>query len=142
MIETFFGDIADGRLARLPYLGHWVLLSLAVLVLLFGIGAAIGVGEQLIGGDLQQAQAKLREWFTLPFFVLFGLVVAVVFFAGANLTAKRIRDIGLPGWWSVLAIALLVGIVTGTVSEQVGSSVQLAIWLALVLVPSNVFAKR
>jgi len=142
MIETFFGDIADGRLARLPYLGHWVLLSLAVLVLLFGIGAAIGVGEQLIGGDLQQAQAKLREWFTLPFFVLLGLVVAVVFFAGANLTAKRIRDIGLPGWWSVLAIALLVGIVTGTVSEQVGSSVQLAIWLALVLVPSNVFAKR
>jgi uncharacterized membrane protein YhaH (DUF805 family) len=142
MIKTFFGDIADGRLARLPYLGHWVLLSLAVLVLLFGIGAAIGVGEQLIGGDLQQAQAKLREWFTLPFFVLFGLVVAVVFFAGANLTAKRIRDIGLPGWWSVLAIALLVGIVTGTVSEQVGSSVQLAIWLALVLVPSNVFAKR
>ncbi|MCG6898017.1 MAG: DUF805 domain-containing protein [Thiocapsa sp.] len=142
MIKTFFGDIADGRLARLPYLGHWVLLSLAVLVLLFGIGAAIGVGEQLIGGDLQQAQAKLREWFTLPFFVLLGLVVAVVFFAGANLTAKRIRDIGLPGWWSVLAIALLVGIVTGTVSEQVGSSVQLAIWLALVLVPSNVFAKR
>jgi uncharacterized membrane protein YhaH (DUF805 family) len=142
MIKTFFGDIADGRLARLPYLGHWVLLSLAVLILLLGIGAAIGIGEQLIGGDLQQAQAKLREWLTLPFFVLFGLVVAVLFFAGANLTAKRIRDIGLPGWWSVLAIALLVGLVSGVVSKQAGSGVQLAIWLALVLVPTNVLAKR
>jgi uncharacterized membrane protein YhaH (DUF805 family) len=142
MIKTFFGDITDGRLARLPYLGHWLLLALAVLVLLFGIGAAIGVGEHLIGGDLQQAQAKLREWFTVPFFVVFGLVAAVLLFAGANLTAKRIRDIGLPGWWSVLAIALLVGLVSGAVSEQAGSGVQLAIWLALVLVPTNALAKR
>ncbi len=142
MIKTFFGDIADGRLARLPYLGHWVLLALAVLVLLFGIGTAIGVGEQLVGGDLQQAQAKLREWFTVPFVVLFGLAVAVLAFAGANLAAKRIRDVGLPGWWSVLAIALLVGLVSGAVSEQAGSGIQLAIWLALVLVPTNALAKR
>jgi uncharacterized membrane protein YhaH (DUF805 family) len=142
MIKTFFGDIADGRLARLPYLGHWVLLSLAVLILLLGIGAAIGIGEQLIGGDLQQAQAKLREWLTVPFFIAFGVVAAVLFFAGANLTAKRIRDIGLPGWWSVLAIALLVGLVSGAVSEQAGSVIQLAIWLALVLVPTYVLAKR
>jgi uncharacterized membrane protein YhaH (DUF805 family) len=70
------------------------------------------------------------------------VVAAVLFFAGANLTAKRIRDIGLPGWWSVLAIALLVGLVSGAVSEQAGSVIQLAIWLALVLVPTNVLAKR
>jgi len=69
-------------------------------------------------------------------------IVTVAAFAGANLTAKRIQDIGLPGWRTVLAIALLVGLISAAVSQQVGNSLQFLIWLALVLVPTNAFAKR
>ncbi|MBW2208518.1 MAG: hypothetical protein JRG79_16550, partial [Deltaproteobacteria bacterium] len=65
MIKALFGDVKTGRLMRLQYLGYSLLLSL----LMFGFGLAIvlaiGAGEHIIGGDLQQAQDKLREMFTL-----------------------------------------------------------------------------
>jgi uncharacterized membrane protein YhaH (DUF805 family) len=101
----------------------------------------IGASEQLIGGDLQQAQAKLAEWFTLPFMVVFGLVVAVFVFAGANIMAKRIRDIGLPGWWSVLAIVVLTGVVSVAISAQASNGLYLLITLALLLIPTDALAK-
>lgn len=141
MIKVLFGDIASGRLARLPYLGYYVLLTL--LIAAFGIGVAvmIGVSEQLIGGDLQQAQDTLRQWLSPPFMVVLGLVVVGVLFAGANIMAKRLRDIGLPGWWSVLAVAVLTGAVSFAVSEQASSGLHLLIALALALIPTGAFSK-
>ena len=85
MLERVFGEITNGRLTRLPYLGYSLLLAALSVGFVIAIGLMIGVGEQLIGGDLQQAQAKLAEWLTLPFMVVFGLVVALFAFAGANI---------------------------------------------------------
>ena len=98
MIKSLFGDVKTGRLMRLQYLGYSLLLSL----LMFGFGLAIllaiGAGEHIIGGDLQQAQDRLREMFSLPLMILFAVVIPLLVFIGVNMMAKRIRDIGLPGW--------------------------------------------
>ncbi len=55
----------------------------------------LGAEEHLIGGDFQKAQNQLREWFTLPFLVIFGSVLALVCCAAGNITAKRFRDMSL-----------------------------------------------
>jgi uncharacterized membrane protein YhaH (DUF805 family) len=141
MLKRIFGEIANGRLTRLPYLGYSVLLAALSVGFVVALGLMIGAGEQLIGGDLQQAQAKLAEWFTLPFMVVFGLVVALFVFAGANIMAKRIRDIGLPGWWSVLAIVVLTGVVSVAISAKASNGLYLLITLALLLIPSGAVAK-
>ena len=140
MLKRLFGEITNGRLVRLPYLGYSLLLAVLSVCCLLAIGLMIGVGEQLIGGDLQQAQAKLAEWFTLPFLVVFGLVGALFLFAGANIMAKRIRDIGLPGWWSVLAIVVLTGVVSVAISAQASNGLYLLISLVLLLIPTDAFA--
>lgn len=137
MLKVLFGDITNGRLMRLSYLGYSLLLTLLVIGFGFAVVLAIGAGEQIIGGNLQQAQDKLREWFTLPFFSVFGLVSVLFVFAGINIMAKRVRDIGLPGWWMVLAIIVSEGIASFTVSEQASSSLHTLIWIALLLIPSG-----
>jgi uncharacterized membrane protein YhaH (DUF805 family) len=142
MFKIFFGDITNGRLQRLSYLGYSLLLTVA----LFGIGLvivlAIGAGEHIIGGNLQQAQDKLRVWFTMPFFFAFGLASFLFLFAAVNIMAKRIRDIGLPGWWMVLAIFVLEGIASYTIEEQAGSGMHTLVWLALLLIPTGFCQKQ
>jgi len=142
MIKALFGDVKTGRLMRLQYLGYSVLLS----VLMFGFGfavvAAIGAGEHIIGGDLQQAQVQLRERFTLPAMLMFAVMMPLFVFIGANIMAKRIRDIGLPGWWMVLAIFVISGVVSYMVSNEVSNGLNTLIWVVLLLVPGNALAKR
>ena len=126
---------------RLQYLGYSLLLSL----LMFGFGMAvvlaIGAGEQLIGGDLQQAQDQLREMFTLPAMIVVAVAMLLFVFIGGNIMAKRIRDIGLPGWWSVLAIFIVSGVVSYAVSDNASSIVNTLVWFAVVLVPSNALTR-
>lgn len=117
MLKKLFGEITNGRLMRLPYLGYSLLLAALFLGFGIAVGLMIGTGEQLMGGDLQQAQAKLAEWLSIPFMVVFGLVVALIVFAGANIMAKRIRDIGA------------------------GKQRPVSPELALLLIPTDTFAK-
>ncbi|HHA19117.1 MAG TPA: DUF805 domain-containing protein [Methylophaga sp.] len=137
MIKAFFGNVADGRLLRLPYLGYVLLINLIIVCAVFATIAAIGAGEHLIGGNLQQAQNMLREWFTLPFFIVFGLGTLFYFFAIFNLMAKRLRDIGIPGWWAVLAVIILELVISYTISQQASNGVNTLIGIALLLIPSN-----
>ena len=145
MIKALFGEVKTGRLMRLQYLGYSVLLSL----LMFGFGLAIvmaiGVGEQIAGGDLQQVQGQLQdqllEQLTLPVILVMAVVMPLFLFIGVNIMAKRIRDIGLPGWWTVLAIFIVSGVVSYMVSDNAGSIVNTLAWVAAVLVPSNALAK-
>ena len=141
MIKALFGEVKTGRLMRLQYLGYSVLLSL----LMFGFGLAvvmaIGVGEHIAGGDLQQVQDQLLEQLTLPAILVMAVVMPLFLFVGVNIMAKRIRDIGLPGWWTVLAIFIVSGIVSYMVSENAGNIVNTLAWVAAVFVPSNALAK-
>ena len=137
MFNVLLGNVRGGRLPRLPYLGY----SLLIMVLMLGLGITIavaaGVGEQLIGGDLQQAQDKLREWFAIPVILLVLLVMSLLLFMTANIMAKRVRDIGLPGWWVVLAVTVLAGMVTYWVSDDAGNGLHTLVWIVLLLVPGK-----
>lgn len=141
MIKALFGEVKTGRLMRLQYLGYSVLLSL----LMFGFGIAvvmaIGVGEHIAGGDLQQVQDQLLEQLTLPVMLVMAVVMPLFLFIGVNIMAKRIRDIGLPGWWTVLAVFIVSGVVTYLVSDNAGSIVNTLAWVAVVLLPGNALAK-
>ena len=141
MIKALFGEVKIGRLRRLQYLGYSLLLSLLMLGFVLAVVMAIGAGERIIGGDLEQAQDQLRGMFTLPVMLVFAVVMPLFLFAGANTMAKRIRDIGLPGWWMVLAIMVITGVVSYMVSNEVSSALHTLIWVMLLLVPGNALTK-
>lgn len=141
MFKVLLGDIRNGRLARLPYLGYSLLLVALAVIFGLAIVLAIGAGEHILGGDLEQTQARLREWFTVPLIVVVGLAGLLLTFAAANTTAKRIRDAGLPGWWLVLAIMVVTGVVSGATSPEAGSGLHSLIWIVLLLIPTNAFAR-
>lgn len=92
-----------------------------------------------MGGNLQQAQEKLFASFSIPVFIGLGIVMLLFSFAHMNLYAKRIRDIGLPGWWGVLVIILLSIALSLLVSAQFSNGVGTLIWLALLLIPTDTF---
>jgi len=139
MIRTLLGNIKDGRLARLPYLGYSILLAVIMIVAMFGIVAVIAGAETIIGGDLQAAQQILRENFSGIFVVFMMFFALTLVFAGANIAAKRVRDMGLPGWPVVLGFAVVVGVISGMVSQNVGNGLSTLGWLALLLVPGGMF---
>jgi len=141
MIKALLGDVKTGRLMRLQYLGYSLLVYLLMFGFVFLVILAIGAGEHIIGGDLQHAQDKLREMFTLPAMIVCAVIMPLFLFMVANIMAKRIRDIGLPGWWSVLAIIVITGIVSYMVSNEVSNGLSTLIWVVLLLVPSNSQAK-
>jgi uncharacterized membrane protein YhaH (DUF805 family) len=141
MLGALFGNVTDGKLARLPFLGYWVLLAAAVVLVMLGIGAAIGVSEQMVGSDLHSTQIKLAETLGIPGLLLISVVFAVLLFAGANLKAKRIRDIGLPGWWTLLGI-LVLDVCVSLISQQAAQVLSSLVILALLLVPGNSLGSR
>ena len=142
MLNVLIGDIKNGRLLRLQYLGYALFLILLFSLFAFGTILAIGAGEHILGGDLQQAQAQLQEWFSLPFLLIFIVFMAVLSFMSLNIMAKRIRDMGLPGWWMVLILFVLESVVSYFISQQVSSGLHTLIWILLVLIPSDVFDNR
>ncbi len=141
MFKILLGEVKTGHLKRLPYLGYTVLLQLLFFGSILAIGVAIGTGEQLIGGDVQQAQQLLREWFSLPFIIIFGLFLLIISFAGLNLVAKRIRDTGLPGWWTLLVVLVLEVLVSVFLSQKISASLHMFFVFTLLFIPTNTFFK-
>ena len=137
MFNSFFGSVTDGRLARLAFLGYWILLVFVVIGIVIGVAVTVGIAEQVIGGDLQAAQAQLQQKFGIVTILVIGGVFLLSAFAGLNLQAKRIRDIGLPGWWTVLGLAIAGGVLAYAVSEQAASGLHSLVMLVLLLVPGK-----
>jgi len=142
MINTLFKDIKNGRLLRLQYLGYSILICLIVIIFLASLVFAIGLGEHLLSGNFQEVQNQIQEWFTLPFLIIFVLFIVVLLFMSANIMSKRIRDIGLPGWWSILVIIIASMILSILVSEQASQVMHSVIWILLILVPTNALTKK
>ncbi len=142
MLNAFIGNIKNRRLVRLQYFTYSFLLALFVLIFMLSAVMAIGAGEHILGGDIQAAQAQLREWFTLPFMIILGIFMGLITFMSLNIMAKRIRDIGLSGWLLVVVIVVFEAIISSYVSQQASGGFHAFIWLLLVLIPSNFFANK
>ncbi|QNT70526.1 DUF805 domain-containing protein [Defluviicoccus vanus] len=150
MLTALFGDVRDGRLQRLPYLGYCLLL----LLLVFAIGVAFtvllggseGLSEAITGGDAEKAKELLLQHLSstaISLLLVATIVIgAAISFANINLQAKRLRDMGLPGWLGVAAIFGLELVITALVGNQTASIFHLVTFLALLLIPTATFAGR
>lgn len=141
MLKTLYGEITTGRLKRLAYLGYYILVSALIILVGFGIGASVGLAERLAGGGLEEARAAVWSQFGIIGITLIAAVFAALFFAHLNIAAKRIRDIGLPGWWIMLTIAVLGVFASIVGGGQLASGVNLLIFLSLLILPSDSFGK-
>jgi uncharacterized membrane protein YhaH (DUF805 family) len=151
MLRTYFGGLTNGRLARLPFLGFWVLLW--VLFLLYGLGIAFGIGvvEPLVFEGLEGARGYLLANYGLAVLVALAVFCLAFGFAQLNLIAKRLRDMGLPGWLVLLVLAL-ASVSLGYILPPGGRPADLGnlvngafngiLLFALMIIPSGLFARQ
>ncbi len=150
MFNTYFGDVTSGRLLRLPFIGYFILLQVVIFALMMGAAASLGIAESLIGGNLQETQAMLLKNLGTPVLITMAIFALLFIFAALNLKAKRIRDMGLPGWWTLLAVwiisavvLVIVNVVTGSdplLFNSISSAISTIGVLALIFIPSDTFS--
>ncbi|MCF6206225.1 MAG: hypothetical protein L3J47_04925 [Sulfurovum sp.] len=103
MWNIYFGEWKEGRLKRLAYLGYDVLLMV--------IGMAVLFGTVMLAGGVQEAfaipSASIVESMGIMAILFFFLFFMALLVANLNIMAKRIRDMGLPAWGTVVAIILI-----------------------------------
>ncbi|MBY5991310.1 hypothetical protein [Ferrimonas balearica] len=141
MFKALWGEIQQGQLARLPYLGYSLLLSLLGIGIGIAVGVAIGITETMMGGELADTQAQLADSLSLPALLVLVVVFVLLSFAGLNLMAKRLRHMGLPGWPTAIALTLLVAAISYGWTAQAANGFQLLVWLILALVPGGLFGR-
>lgn len=137
MIRDLFGDGLSGRFGRLSYLGYLLCLSLSLLVFMLLTVLLIGVAEHLIGGNLSQAQEQLRQWLSWPYMLIFGVFMVAIVFSGLNITAKRLRDIGLPGWSVIFAVILAELLLNIFASHVVAAALHCTFGLIILTYPGQ-----
>lgn len=142
VLKTYYQDFTNGRLGRLPWLGHSLLLAALILAFILSIGFAIGGAEKLIGGDLAAAQELIRQTLAFPFLIIFAVFILVIVIAGLNIAAKRARDIGLPGWIFVAGLLIITGLLSQFVSPQASQAVSTIATIGLLFTPGNMFKRR
>jgi uncharacterized membrane protein YhaH (DUF805 family) len=140
MLETIFGELRIGRVSRLRFVVAHLVLTVGgmaiMLALLWFSGAAADAAALEAGPEEFDAVLDNLGGGWLLALAATGLLL---FFGQINLWAKRLRDMGLPGWWTVLILIGAGVVVSGFVPGQVSSGLNLAVLLALLLVPGGAF---
>ncbi|MEM6495620.1 MAG: DUF805 domain-containing protein [Pseudomonadota bacterium] len=141
MMRDYFLEIFDGRLRPIPFLVRWLALIVLMFGLAIGTGAAIGLTERIVGGDLQALQQELLSSLGGP--VVIAVLIAFLAFAFANLNiiAKRARDVGLPGWITAVLIAALSGGASQATGEPTTGGLGLILLIVLALMPTDMMRK-
>lgn len=142
ILRTLFGEITTGTIHRVPF--FWSILGVIVvaLIAIIGIGALFGLDVDMTGLSLAERQAAVVDSLGL---IGLGLVVAVggaMIFAQVNVMAKRLRDMGLPGWMVLAGVVVVTGLVSALISQNIAGLVNLVVWLALLFTPPGIFLKR
>jgi uncharacterized membrane protein YhaH (DUF805 family) len=140
-MHAIFFDIANGRLARLPYFGHWLLLVALAIVAAIVVGISFGVSEHMIHADFKGAHEKLSIGMLIPLIICFVVIGFATMFGLLNLMAKRIRDIGLPGWPVVIGLTIVLALISA-LSHGLGQALHGVLFLALVFVPTDAVGNR
>lgn len=142
ILEIMFGDIREGRVSRASYVAYSLLASVLAGFALMAIVLALGSVTALFSSDVSSVGVFLTEKFGggPGLVILFALSLLLVF-VHANLTAKRYRDMGLPGWKTLFAVSLGTGLLIGAL-PALGGGLQVLLFLILLLMPSNAFGNR
>ena len=129
-VKLLFWDWRAGRIGRLTYLAA----TGAVWAALWGMV------HLMLPPTLEEAMVPVDA---SPLAPLAGAVVGVLALAASmNLAAKRFRDIGLPGWLSVLGLTVLHTALLFTVPGLIYPWFGLAVLAVLVLTPTGALASR
>jgi uncharacterized membrane protein YhaH (DUF805 family) len=170
MLKTYYGEWGTGKLKRLPYLGYHLLLMVLIMVIIIGTIFAVGAAENFIDGNLAETQKMLMDKF--GFVAIAGIMVLIfsAMLGQINIFGKRIRDMGLPVFWTILgiiAISMLLNVIfppqevsmaAASVQTADGSATAVAastttasmvvqlfdmiVFLCLVFIPSNTFGSN
>ncbi len=141
MIRTLFGELRAGRLGRGGYVGALLVIVLLWFLLAVGIGFAAGFADEQVGDALDMSQAQLAEILGGPVAILVAVVGGVLVFANFNISAKRWRGIGLPGWPVVVGVVVATFALQLVLGEAVASIVGLVAFVALLVVPNDAWPK-
>ena len=139
MFKIFFGEFSNGRLLRLPYLGYTLLATAVFAGFVFGTIMLMGAAETMMGGDLAGAQQTLMNVLGIPFMIILGVVVLGLLVGLLNVMAKRVRDIGLPGWTFVLGFMVVSFIFSEFISVSASNGLSTIVGFGLLLTPHNSF---
>ena len=142
LFRTYFGDVTGGTLARLQYLSYSLIVGVLFIVIGLGIGILLGVSEHLVGGNIQEAQAVLRERFSTLFGIALVIISAFFGYALLNIMAKRIRHMGLPAWPVVVVVIVASGMAAQFAGDNVQQGFSTAVLLALLLIPGGASRQR
>ena len=142
LFRTYFGDVTGGTLARLQYLSYSLIVGVLFIVIGLGIGILLGVSEHLVGGNIQEAQAVLRERFSALFGIALVMISAFFSYALLNIMAKRIRHMGLPAWPVVVVVIVASGMAAQFAGDNVQQGFSTAVLLALLLIPGGASRQR
>ena len=168
MIQTYFGEWGTGKLQRLPYLGYHILLMVLITAIIFGMIIAVGAVENM-GGNIAETQTMLLEKFGMLGVIGMVILIFVAIAGQINILGKRIRDMGLPVLWTILAIVAIsmllnvifppeVTMAAASVQTTDGSATAMAasttstsmilqifdmiVFACLVFIPSNTFKNK
>lgn len=142
MFRALWGEIQTGRLRRLPFLGWYLVLVLLAAVLAFVLGALIGAAERMAGGEPLETQVALGESLGPMGILVVAALFALLLLGQLNIMAKRVRDMGLPmPWVLVLTWLLLSGLLSSVAGAFLSGLLSLMVLLALLLLPTDTFAK-
>lgn len=137
MVRTMFGEIFRGRLARLPFIGAMIGLVLVAVLVSAVIVISVGVAESLVAGDLLATQALVHASIGLPAFLAVALLYLALTFGYFNLIAKRVRDIGLPGWAVVIGWLIAIALLRRSGAEGTVAILSLIALACLLLLPGR-----
>lgn len=118
--QVLFGELEQGRLARLPFVLYVSAIHLSLFLFVIAVVMSAGLAEHAARGDIEAAQQALSDWMSIPTLLTTGIFSLAVLFANFNVLAKRIRDIGLPGWSSLLLYVVVRSIAPYVVGDLVG----------------------
>ena len=164
MINTYFKNWSTGRLQRLPYLGYHVLIIAIFVAILFATIAAASAVQNLVGGDIATTQKMLEDKFGMAG-ILGGLTVGLLFMVAViNIEIKRIRDMGLPPFITLIVLVVVsfslnllfpgvTEVVTATAENAsavavantpsaIASGFSTLVFLCLLFIPSNTFGSK
>lgn len=129
-------EVAVGRADRGEFLSGVAILAVMIGAASLAFAGLFGFAEGLSAGGAVGGFALVAQ---LLGFTLAGAVFAlgaVFAFAFANLIAKRMRDLGLPGW-RALAVATALGTAFSLGTPFAAAAVYVvAVWLVLLAMPS------
>jgi len=137
MFKTYFGEFKSGRLQRLPFLGYAFLIIAVQFAFVFATVLAIGGAEMAIGGDLATAQEAILKSLAIPYLIIFAIFMAALLIAGMNITAKRARDIGLPGWLFVAGLIFISVLISNFIFPNLSQAISTVAGLGLLFSPSG-----